>query len=86
MNYNDHDHTEDDTDDTEELIGVLIDMVRFTIPTFIPLSFELATHKVEEDLFRVVLIGVIDGTPHRYTATGKSDEDGKLTLIGELVS
>ena len=80
MIYNEH------NDDTEGLISVLIDMVRFTIPSFIPLSFELATHKVEEDLFRVVLIGVIDGTPHRYAATGKSGEDGKLTLIGELVS
>jgi hypothetical protein len=81
MNYHD-----DDTDDTEELIGVLIDMVRFTIPSFIPLSFELATHKTDDDLFRVVLIGAVDGKPHRYTATGKSDDNGKLTLIGELVS
>lgn len=79
---------DDDQDGQEEeaLIKVLVQMVHFTVPSFVPLSFELATHKTEEDVFRIVLMGFIDGKPHRYTATGKAGDDNKITLIGELVS
>ena len=40
---NDNDNDQED----EALIKVLIQMVQFTVPSFVPLSFELATHKTE---------------------------------------
>lgn len=79
---NDNDNDQED----EALIKVLIQMVQFTLPSFVPMSFELATHKTEEDVFRITLMGFMDGKPCRYTATGKAGDDSKITLIGELVS
>lgn len=76
----------DNDQEDEALIKVLIQMVQFTVPSFVPLSFELATHKTEEDVFRINLIGFVEGKPCRYTATGKAGDENKITLIGELVS